>query len=162
MTPQQHNEEAVRTHQMHMEAMGRVYDRTQGAMADIHAKVISEPWYGRDVFDHTFDKRMGYLEDQGKMQGTEKAPENVQGTGQAPQEDVMKSFYGNGPATAQGTVHGPQAPQEDVMKSFYGNGPAAAQGTAQNPQEDVMKSFYGNGQEPGHAQGQGKGQGIEP
>ena len=106
MTPEQHNEEAVRAHQMRLDAMGRVYDRTQGTMADIHAKVISEPWYGRDVFDHTFDKRMGYFEDQGRIQGTENAPGNVHGTGHNPQEDAMKSFYGNGPAAAQGRSDG--------------------------------------------------------
>jgi hypothetical protein len=112
MTPQQHNAEAVRAHQNRMEAMGNIYDRTQGAMADIHAKVVSEPWYGRDVFDHTFDRRMGYgqgqgVQDTGTIHGPAQEPAKEQGT-----------VHGQGP----GTAHAPQAAQEDVMKSFYGNG----------------------------------------
>ena len=145
MTPQQHNAEAVRAHELRMQALGNAYDRTQGAMADIHRRVVSEPWYGRDVFDHTYDRQMGYLQGQsaaqegGTIHGTAQASAKEQGTG---------------------TIHGPaQEPSKD-QATIHGPGPGQAPTQGQPAQDDVMQRFYGNGQEPG--QDKGRGQGIEP
>lgn len=59
MTPAQHHTETARAAVIRSQTLGRIYDGVQGAMADIHRRVVEEPWYGRNVFDATWQQQMG-------------------------------------------------------------------------------------------------------
>ncbi len=92
MTPEQHQAETARAAVIRSQTMGRIYDNTQGAIADIHRRVVSEPWYGRDVFDSTWQQQMGY--DSG--QAPAPAPSVAR------DDHALNSFYGNEHGTDAG------------------------------------------------------------
>jgi hypothetical protein len=99
MTHEQSNRESQEAARMRQETMGQIYDGVRGVMADIHRRVIDEPWFGKTTQDVIYNQQFSRGD---ANRNVDQDPETSQ---EAKQEAaLMESFYGKseGQAQAQG------------------------------------------------------------